>query len=175
MVLCRYYDNYQQLTDSPKNSCTSRGDKLDLHCILPAHLLMSKEKAAEMKSKTTKALKDVKSNNVSHLQQEFLTCCRHFRTYGSTFFIAEVYMSQPHTSHLRAHCGVNDYGLHLISTTSMVLVASYDHRELKWSYDSGKPFLEVYARVQRHQMTIRTPQAAYIYMLLNKLSGQGDS
>ncbi|RCN48585.1 hypothetical protein ANCCAN_05413 [Ancylostoma caninum] len=47
-----------------------------------------------MKSKTTKALKDVKSNNVSHLQQEFLSCCRHFRTYGSTFFIAEVYMSQ---------------------------------------------------------------------------------
>ncbi|ETN72451.1 hypothetical protein NECAME_18840 [Necator americanus] len=54
----------------------------------------------------------------------------------------------------------------------MVLVASYDLRELKWSYDNGKPFLEVYARAHRHQMTIRTPQAAYIYMLLSKLSGQ---
>ncbi|KAK6728194.1 hypothetical protein RB195_005691 [Necator americanus] len=151
---------------------TKLSDKLDPHCIFPAHLLISKEKVAEMKSRISKALKDVKSTNVAHLQQEFLACCRQFRTYGSTFFISEVYMSQPHTSHLRAHCGVNDYGLHLISSVSMVLVASYDLRELKWSYDNGKPFLEVYARAHRHQMTIRTPQAAYIYMLLSKLCGQ---
>ncbi|XGW19532.1 hypothetical protein V3C99_003404 [Haemonchus contortus] len=135
-------------------------------------MLSAKEKANEMWRKTIKALKDVKSSNVSHLQKEFLSYCRQFRTYGSTFFITEVYMSQPHTSHLRAHCGVNDYGLHLINAATMALVSSYDHRELVWSFDVGKPYLEVHARARGHQLTIRTPQAVYISMLLNKLSGQ---
>ncbi|VDO78673.1 unnamed protein product [Haemonchus placei] len=65
---------------------------------------------------------------------------------------------QPHTSHLRAHCGVNDYGLHLINAATMALVSSYDHRELVWSFDVGKPYLEVHARARGHQLTIRTPQ-----------------
>ncbi|KAK5972895.1 Krev interaction trapped protein 1 [Trichostrongylus colubriformis] len=135
-------------------------------------MLSAKEKASEMWKKTIKALKDVKSSNVSYLQKEFLSYCRQFRTYGSTFFIAEVYMSQPHTSHVRAHCGVNDCGLHLISAASMTLISSYDHRELVWSFDVRKPYLEVQSRARKHHLTIRTPQAAYIYMLLNKLSGQ---
>ncbi|CAJ0592805.1 unnamed protein product [Cylicocyclus nassatus] len=147
----------------------TKSDKLDLSRIFPSYLISSKEKGSELRSKVSKALKDVKSRNVTHLQHEFLSCCRQFRTYGSTFFLSEVYMSQPHVSHLRAYCGVNDYGLHLINSKSMALVISYDHRELKWTYETGKPFLEIFARAYRHQLTIRSPQAAYIYMLLSKL------
>lgn len=151
---------------------TKMSEKPELSCILPAHMLLVNERANELWKKISKALKDVKSCNVSHLQKDFLSYCRQFRTYGATFFIAEVYMSRPHVSHLRAHCGVNDYGLHLISASTMVLMASYGHRELSWSFEVGKPFLEVHARTHGHQMTIRTPQAAYISMLLNKLSDQ---
>ncbi|KAK6046481.1 hypothetical protein COOONC_16014 [Cooperia oncophora] len=60
-------------------------------------MLSGKENTSEIWKKTVKALKDVKSSNVSHLQKEFLSYCRQFRTYGSTFFIAEVYMSQRFT------------------------------------------------------------------------------
>uniref|UniRef100_A0A8L8K034 FERM_M domain-containing protein n=1 Tax=Heligmosomoides polygyrus TaxID=6339 RepID=A0A8L8K034_HELPZ len=81
--------------------------------------------------------------------------------------------SQPHVSHLRAHCGVNDYGLHLISASTMVLMASYGHRELSWSFEVGKPFLEVHARTHGHQMTIRTPQAWERQKQLEKLLVQG--
>ncbi|WKX90888.1 hypothetical protein Q1695_009609 [Nippostrongylus brasiliensis] len=150
-------------------------DKPDLNCLLPAHMIINSDKTGDIWKKITKSFKDVKSSNVSHLQKEFLSYCRQFRTYGSTFFATEVYMSQPHISRLRAHCGVNDYGLHLINAATMALMASYDHHELKWTFDTGKPFLEVHARSHGHQMTIRTPQAAYVAMLLKKLSGQTTS
>lgn len=113
------------------------------------------------------------------LKQQFLKYCRNLTVYGSAFFTGTLLVPPARGSVLQTPChiGVNDVGIHIISTQTRVMLHSFKYSEISCKLPEAN-LLEVNvirfeSRTDRNfprKLTIRTKQAGLIDRLIEKLA-----
>ncbi|XP_046560910.1 FERM domain-containing protein 8-like [Haliotis rubra] len=135
-------------------------------------------------SKILREIIQIKDRSPLALKRQFLTHCHYLTVYGSAFFTGTLQNPQSSRgSTTKCHIGVNDVGIHIISTQTKSMLQSYKYSEIEWKHVQEYSLLEIHVtrpegktgRISPKTVTkIRSKQAGLINFLMVKLAQMHD-